>query len=286
MQWQSRRESDNVDDRRGITGGHLAVGGGLIGIIFILAKFFLGGGDVNQLQQDLRQQQQQPQHQEMSVEQKAADDNEASFIKVVLTDTEDVWTKIFGDMGKSYSKPTLVLFRDGTTSGCGNASSSSGPFYCPVDNEVYIDLSFAQELKKRFNTSGDFAMAYVVAHEVGHHVQYLFGVTKKMERIQQQVSETEYNKYSVRLELQADFYAGVWAHYDQKMKNVIDTNDIAEALDAANAIGDDRLQKEAQGTVKPDAFTHGTSAQRMYWFKKGYDTGDINQGDTFSATSL
>jgi predicted metalloprotease len=286
MQWQSRRESDNVDDRRGITGGHLAVGGGLIGIIFILAKFFLGGGDVNQLQQDLRQQQQQPQHQEMSVEQKAADDNEASFIKVVLADTEDVWTKIFGDMGKSYSKPTLVLFRDGTTSGCGNASSSSGPFYCPVDNEVYIDLSFAQELKKHFNTSGDFAMAYVVAHEVGHHVQYLFGVTKKMERIQQQVSETEYNKYSVRLELQANFYAGVWAHYDQKMKNVIDPNDIAEALDAANAIGDDRLQKEAQGTVTPDAFTHGTSAQRMYWFKKGYDTGDINQGDTFSATSL
>lgn len=284
MQWQGRRESDNVDDRRGITGGHLAVGGGLIGIIFILAKFFLGGGDVNQLQQDLRQQ--QPQHQEMSVEQKAADDNEASFIKVVLADTEDIWTKIFGDMGKSYSKPTLVLFRDGTTSGCGNASSSSGPFYCPVDNDVYIDLSFAQELKKRFNASGDFAMAYVVAHEVGHHVQYLLGVTKKMERIQQQVSETEYNKYSVRLELQADFYAGVWAHYDQKMKNVIDPNDIAEALDAANAIGDDRLQKEAQGTVTPDAFTHGTSAQRMYWFKKGYNTGDINQGDTFSATNL
>jgi uncharacterized protein len=283
VQWLGRRESDNVDDRRGITGGHVAVGGGVIGVIFILVKFLLGGGDVNQLQNDLHQ---QPQQQEMSAEQKAADDKEASFVKVVLADTEDVWTKIFGDMGKNYSKPTLVLFHDATTSGCGDASSSSGPFSCPVDHDVYIDLSFAQELNQRFSVSGDFAMAYVVAHEVGHHVQYLLGITQKMERIQQQVSETEYNKYSVRLELQADFYAGVWAHYDEKMKNVINPDDIAEALNAANAIGDDRLQKEAQGTVIPDAFTHGTSAQRMYWFKKGYETGDITQGDTFSATNL
>jgi len=283
MRWLGRRESDNVDDRRGITGGHVAVGGGIIGVIFILAKFLLGGGDVSQLQQDLQQPSQQ---QEMSPEQKAADDKEASFVKVVLADTEDVWTKLFGDMGKSYSKPTLVLFRDATTSGCGNASSSSGPFYCPVDHEVYIDLSFAQELNQRFNSSGEFAMAYVVAHEVGHHVQSLLGITQKMERVQRQGNETEYNKYSVRLELQADFYAGVWAHFDQKMKNVIDPNDIDEALNAANAIGDDRLQKEAQGTVTPDAFTHGTSAQRMYWFKKGYETGDISQGDTFSAPNL
>ncbi len=284
MQWQGRRESDNVDDRRGITGGHVAVGGGIIGVIFILAKFLLGGGDVNELQHDL--QQQQTQQQEMSPEQKAADDREAKFVKVVLADTEDVWTKIFGDMGRNYSKPTLVLFRDVTASGCGNASSSSGPFYCPADQDLYIDLSFAQELNERFNASGDFAMAYVVAHEVGHHIQYLLGTTQKMERIRQQVSEGEYNKYSVRLELQADFYAGVWAHFDQKMKNVIAPDDIEEALNAANAIGDDRLQKEATGTVMPDAFTHGTSAQRMYWFKKGYETGDINQGDTFSATSL
>ena len=284
MQWQGRRESDNVDDRRGLTGGHVAVGGGIIGVIFILAKFLLGGGDVSQLQQDL--QQQQPQQQEMTAEQKAADDKEASFVKVVLADTEDVWTKIFGDMGKTYTKPTLVLFQNSTTSGCGNASSQTGPFYCPVDQDVYIDLSFADELKERFNASGDFAMAYVVAHEVGHHVQYLLGTTKKMEQLQQSVSSGEYNKYSVRLELQADFYAGVWAHYDQQMKNVIDGSDIKEALDAANAIGDDRLQQESQGTVTPDSFTHGTSAQRMYWFKKGYDTGDISQGDTFSATSL
>ena len=283
MQWSGRRESSNVDDRRGITGGHVAVGGGLIGVIFLLAKFFLGGGDVNDLQQAFPPDQQQT---EMTTEQKAADDKEASFVKVVLADTEDVWTKIFGDMGRTYSEPTLVLFRDATSSGCGGASSASGPFYCPADHDVYIDLSFAQELKERFNASGDFAMAYVIAHEVGHHVQYLLGTTQKMDRIRQQVSEGEYNKYSVRLELQADFYAGVWAHYDQKMKNVIDPNDIDEALNAANAIGDDRLQREAQGRITPDAFTHGTSAQRMYWFKKGYETGDLNQGNTFAEGAL
>ena len=284
MLWEGRRESDNVDDRRGITGGHVAAGGGIIGVIFILAKFLLGGGDVNQLQQDLQQQTQQ--QQQMSPDQKAADDKEAAFVRVVLADTEDVWTKIFSDMGKTYTKPTLVLFRNSTTSGCGNASAQTGPFYCPADQDVYIDLSFADELSQRFNASGQFAMAYVVSHEVGHHVQDLLGVTAKMQKIQQQVSETEYNKYSVRLELQADFYAGVWAHYDQQMKNVINAEDIKEALTAANAIGDDRLQQETQGTVTPDSFTHGTSAQRMYWFKKGYDTGDIKQGDTFADPSI
>jgi len=284
MQWEGREESTNVDDRRGITGGHIAVGGGVIGIIFILAKFLLGGGDVNQLQQDL--QQQAPQQQEMTADQKAADDREASFVKVVLKDTEDVWSKLFQDMGKTYTDPTLVLFRDETTSACGEAQSATGPFYCPEDHNVYIDLAFAQELRDRFNVAGDFAMAYVVAHEVGHHVQYLLGVTAKMQQLQQQVSETEYNRYSVMLELQADFYAGVWAHYDQQMKNVIKPDDIEQALTAANAIGDDRLQREAQGTVTPDTFTHGTSAQRMYWFKKGYQTGDLSQGDTFHAKDL
>ena len=281
MQWQGRRESSNVDDRRGISGGGLAVGGGVIGVIFILAKFLLGGGDVNDLQQLIPQEQRQ----EMTAEQKAADDKEASFVKVVLADTEDVWTKLFSDMGRTYTQPTLVLFRDATTSGCGTASASTGPFYCPADQDLYIDLSFAQQLKEQFGATGDFAMAYVVAHEVGHHVQDLLGVTGKMQQLQQQVNETEYNKYSVRLELQADFYAGLWAHYNQKMKNVIDPNDINEALTAANAIGDDRLQQEYQGTVTPDSFTHGTSAQRMYWFKKGYETGDFNQGNTFAAGS-
>jgi predicted metalloprotease len=278
MQWQGRRESSNVEDRRGISGGGLAIGGGVIGVIFILAKFLLGGGDLNDLQQLVP-----PQQQEMTQEQKAAQDQEASFVKVVLADTEDVWSKLFSEMGRTYTDPTLVLFNGVTTSGCGNASAQTGPFYCPADGNLYIDLSFAQQLRDQFGASGEFAMAYVVAHEVGHHVQDLLGVTQKMERLRQQVSETQYNKYSVRLELQADFYAGVWAHYDQKMKNVIKPEDIQEALTAANAIGDDRLQQEYQGTVTPDSFTHGTSAQRMYWFKKGYETGDLNQGNTFAS---
>jgi predicted metalloprotease len=218
----------------------------------------------------------------MTTEQKAADDKRASFVKVVFADTEDVWDKIFSEQGKQYSKPTLVLFREATESGCGYASAATGPFYCPSDHNVYIDLSFAEELKNRFGASGDFAMAYVVAHEVGHHVQYLLGLADKMARLQQTLSQTEYNKYSVKMELQADFYAGIWAHYDQKMKNVIEEKDIAEALNAANAIGDDRLQQESQGRVTPDAFTHGTSAQRMYWFKKGFETGDVSQGNTFA----
>ena len=280
MQWLGRRESTNVEDRRGMPGGGLAVGGGVIGVIFILAKFLLGGGDLNDLQQLVPSQQQ-----EMTTEQKAVEDKRAAFVKVVLADTEDVWTKLFSDMGKTYTDPTLVLFNGTTTSACGNTSAATGPFYCPADQDLYIDLSFAQQLKDQFGATGDFAMAYVVAHEVGHHVQDLLGVTAKMEQIQQQVSETEYNKYSVRLELQADFYAGVWAHYDQKMKNVINPEDISEALNAANAIGDDRLQQEYQGTVTPDSFTHGTSAERMYWFKKGYDTGNLNQGNTFAAGS-
>lgn len=279
MQWLGRRESSNVDDRRGVTGGPIAVGGGIIGVIFLLAKFLLGGGDTSDLQQVFPQGQQQ----EMTAEQKTAEDDRAHFVKVVLADTEDVWDRIFGDMGKQYAKPTLVLFRGSTQSGCGGASSQTGPFYCPADNDVYIDLSFADELKNRFRASGDFAMAYVVAHEVGHHVQYLLGVTDKMERLQQQLSGTEYNKYSVKMELQADFYAGVWAYHDQKMKNVIVQKDIEEALNAASAIGDDRI---TQGRVSPDAFTHGTSAQRMYWFKKGYETGDIKQGNTFGADEL
>ena len=281
MQWMGRRESSNVDDRRGIAGGGMAIGGGVIGVIFILAKFLLGGGDLNDLQQLVP-----PQQQELTTEQKAAQDTEAAFVKVVLADTEDVWTKLFSDMGRTYTDPTLVLFSGSTTSACGNASAATGPFYCPVDQDVYIDLSFAQQLKDQFGATGEFAMAYVVAHEVGHHVQDLLGTTKKMEQIQQQVGQTEYNKYSVALELQADFYAGIWAHYDQKMKNVINPQDIQDALNAANAIGDDRLQQEYQGTVTPDSFTHGTSAQRMYWFKKGYDTGDMNQGNTFAAENL
>jgi len=278
MLWQGRRGSSNVDDRRGVSGGQVAVGGGIIGVIALVLNFLLGGGDVSQLPQQLPMQ-----NKPLSVEEQAADDQRATFVKVVLAETEDVWNKLFKEIGKEYPDPTLVLFRGGTTSGCGSASSSSGPFYCPADQKVYIDLAFYQDLQTRFQAPGDFAMAYVVAHEVGHHIQNYLGISDKVHQMRQQVSEGEYNKYSVKLELQADFLAGVWAHHTQKMKKNIEAGDIEEALSAANAIGDDNLQKQAQGYTVPESFTHGTSQQRMYWFKKGYQTGDINQGDTFNS---
>jgi len=278
MLWQGRRESGNVEDRRGISGGGLAVGGGLIGAIFLVVKFLLSGGDPNQLPQQMP-----GQSHELTAEEKAKDDERAHFVKVVLADTEDVWGQLLRKMGKDYSDPTLVLFRDATQSGCGFAGAATGPFYCPSDEKLYIDLSFYQELQDRFQAPGDFPMAYVVAHEVGHHIQKLLGISEKMDQLRQNLSEGEYNKYSVKLELQADFFAGVWAHYEQKY---LQAGDIDEALNAAQAIGDDRLQKESQGYVVPESFTHGTSAQRSYWFKKGYDSGDIKQGDTFSDPSL
>lgn len=275
MQWRGRRQSTNVDDRRGMGGGILA-GGGIIGVIALVLNFLLGGnGDTAQLPLPG-----QNQGQPMSTEEKAAQDEQSSFVKVVLADTEDVFSKLFADAGMSYQPPTLVLFTGTTSSGCGHASSASGPFYCPADGRVYIDLSFSNDLHKRFGAPGDFAMAYVVAHEVGHHIQNLLGISEKVQRLRGRVSEEEYNQYSVRLELQADFYAGVWAHY-QKGRGYLEEGDFEEAINAANAIGDDRLQKEAQGYVVPESFTHGTSAQRMEWFRKGYQSGDMRQGDTF-----
>jgi predicted metalloprotease len=276
MLWQGRRESSNVDDRRGISGGGIALGGGVLGVIVLVVKFLLGG-NVDSSQLPLPNQ-----NQPVSAEEQAKQDSMAHFVKVVLGDTEDIWTQLMAKAGRDYPKPTLVLFNGYTQSACGNASSATGPFYCPGDQDLYIDLSFYNELKDRFGAPGDFAMAYVVAHEVGHHIQKLLGITDKLDRLRQQVSEGEYNKYSVRLELQADFFAGVWAHYEQG-KGFLERGDFDEALNAANSIGDDRLQKESQGYVVPESFTHGTSAQRMYWFKKGYETGDINQGDTFNA---
>ena len=283
MRLDNERESSNVDDRRGFsTGKGVAVGGGLIGVIFLVIKL-LSGGDVST--QDIPQQM-PGQTEQLSPEEKAADDERAKFVKVVLAETEDVWHKVFADNGMNYTEPTLVLFRDGVESACGNASSATGPFYCPGDSKVYIDLSFYQELQDRFQAPGDFAMAYVVAHEVGHHIQNLNGTSDKISHLRSQLDEREFNKYSVKMELQADFLAGVWAHYEQKMKNILDPGDIEEALNAANAIGDDKLQEESSGRVVPDAFTHGTSAQRVYWFKKGYESGDLKQGDTFSDPSL
>jgi predicted metalloprotease len=282
MLWRGRRESTNVEDRRGMSAGGIATGGGILGVIALLLYLFFGGGgggEAPPLPQTIPSRQ-------LSPEQQAADDERAQFVGVVLADTEDVWNKIFADNGSDYPEPTLVLFRDAVQSACGYASAASGPFYCPGDQKLYIDLSFYEDMQIKLKAPGDFAMAYVIAHEVGHHVQTIMGTSEKMARIRQQVSEAEYNKYSVRMELQADFYAGVFAHYADRMKKIVEQGDIEEAMAAANAIGDDRLQKQSQGYVVPDAFTHGTSQQRMYWFKKGYETGDIRQGDTFSAKDL
>lgn len=279
MLWQGRSGSSNVDDRRGIGGGGIAVGGGILGVIALIVNYLLGGsGDGTQLPLP-------NQNQPMSAQEKAEQDSQARFVSVVLKETENVWNELFTQAGQRYTEPTLVLFSGYTTSACGQASSATGPFYCPGDQDLYIDLSFYDELKERFGAPGDFAMAYVVAHEVGHHVQKLTGVSDKMQRLRQQLSEEEYNKYSVKTELQADFYAGVWAHYI-KGRGLLESGDVEEAMNAANAIGDDRLQKQSQGHVVPESFTHGTSAQRMYWFRKGYETGDIRQGDTFSAREL
>jgi len=282
MRWMGGRESSNVEDRRGLSaGGGVAIGGGLIGVIFLVIKLLSGGDVSGDIQNQI-----QNQPQEMTAEEKAKDDERAKFISVVLGYTEDVWDSLFTANGRQDVKPKLVLFRNSVESACGMASAASGPFYCPGDQEVYIDLSFYEELENRFQAPGDFAEAYVIAHEIGHHVQKLLGISDKMDRLRQQLSQGEYNKYSVMLELQADFFAGVWAHHAQQMKNILERGDIDEALNAANAIGDDRLQKETQGYVVPESFTHGTSQQRMYWFKKGFDTGDMNQGDTFRDPSL
>jgi predicted metalloprotease len=205
------------------------------------------------------------------------------FVRVVLADTEDVWSKVFEQNGMTYTNPKLVLFRDGVQTACGGASSASGPFYCPSDRKVYMDLAFFEELKNRFGAEGgDFAIAYVIAHEVGHHVQNLLGTSGKVSEQQQQLSQSGANRLSVALELQADFYAGIWTHYDQQMNQILEPGDIEEALSAANAVGDDALQKKMQGHIVPDSFTHGTSEQRMAWFKKGFETGDMNAGDTFA----
>ena len=275
MRWTGRQGSGNVDDRRGM--GGLVVGGGVGGVIILILSL-LFGTDVSLPTEGGQQATQQ------SPAQAAAEDEDAKFVSVVLKDTEDIWAKLFADEGYAYQDPKLVLFTNSTQSSCGFASSASGPFYCPEDSKVYIDLSFYNDLQNRFGASGDFAMAYVIAHEVGHHVQHLLGVTDKVDQARDQLNKTEMNALSVKLELQADFYAGVWAHYEKQM-NVLDPGDIEEALNAANAIGDDRLQKMSQGYVVPDAFTHGSSKQRMYWFKKGYETGDLKQGDTFNSNN-
>ena len=276
MLWQGRRESDNVEDRRGMSGGGMLAGGG-IGTIIIGIIYFLLGGNPS----DITNQVAQPQQTQSAVPRSAEEEKLASFTRVILADTEDVWGAIFKENGQTYKQPRLVMFTQQTQSGCGFSSAATGPFYCPGDEKVYIDLSFFNDLENRFQASGDFAKAYVIAHEVGHHIQKLMGTFDKVDNQRQNLGEAGANKLSVKMELQADFYAGVWANRDQKMKQVLENGDIESALNAANAIGDDRLQKQSKGYVVPDAFTHGTSQQRMYWFKKGYETGDIRQGNTF-----
>jgi len=277
MKWLGRRESSNVDDRRSSSGGKFFVGG-TIGVIILVIKFFMDG-DPTQLIQQIDQQNTQT----TEVVNDSLDNTMAKFVAVVLADNDDVWNKIFTENGLQYEEPKLVLFRGATESGCGNASSAIGPFYCPADKKVYIDLSFMDELKTRFGAQGgDFALAYVIGHEVGHHVQNLLGTSAKTEELQAQSNQTKANKLSVALELQADFYAGVWTYHNQQMKNILEQGDVEEALSAASAVGDDAIQQKVQGTIVPDAFTHGSSAERMYWFKRGYQTGDIRKGNTFA----
>jgi predicted metalloprotease len=283
MLWQGRRESENVEDERGSGGGgRLAVGGGIGGVIVVVLYLVLGGDP----QALLNSQQGASISQPRQVEGVAPRDEAGKFVAVVLADTEDAWHDIFRQMGRQYEEPRLVLFSDRTSSGCGFASGASGPFYCPEDRRVYIDLGFYRLLQERLGAGGDFAQAYVIAHEVGHHVQNLLGITDRVQAARRRISATEYNKLSVRLELQADFLAGVWARYADRTKQVVEAGDIEEAMRAAAAVGDDRLQRSARGYVVPDSFTHGSSEQRVRWFRKGYETGDVRQGDTFNARDL
>ncbi|MBF6642537.1 neutral zinc metallopeptidase [Flavobacterium sp. J49] len=279
MKWE-RKDSGNFEDRRGMSGGGKAlIGGGLIGIVVLLLNMF--GGETGQtigniIQQTQGTETEPTQTRELSAEEKELGD----FAESCFVYNNETWAKVFQENNMDFEEPGMVLFYDGVNTACGSATSASGPFYCPSDKKIYMDLRFFEELKTRFGAQGgDFAIAYVIAHEMGHHLQTILGTSGKVRQLQQGKSETEANKLSVGLELQADFYAGVWAHYN---KNLLEEGDIEEALSAAHAVGDDAIQRKMQGHVTPDTFTHGTSEQRMYWFKKGYNSGDIKQGDTFS----
>jgi uncharacterized protein len=281
MRWRGERQSTNIEDQRGL-GGKVAVGGGL-GTLLLIVIALLFGADPRQLLQQAPDD--RPGAVQTARPQNAEEEELKQFVSVVLAKSEDVWHEVFRQNGREYREPKLVLFTDQVRSACGMAGSAMGPFYCPADEKVYIDLSFYDELRQRFHAPGDFAQAYVVAHEVGHHVQKLLGISDRVEGLQHRVSEVEANQLSVRLELQADFFAGVFARYVQN-QGILEAGDIDEALRAASAVGDDRIQRQTTGYVVPDSFTHGTSEQRLRWFKKGYDTGDIRQGDTFNARSL
>lgn len=277
MRWKGRRRSSNVEDRRGM-GGKTAIGGGL-GLVILLIYTFLGGNP-GDLMGNIS-----PQGSNTPYVETAEENELEEFVSVVLHDTEVVWEEVLAEEGVEYREPTLVLFSESVQSACGMAGSAMGPFYCSADEKVYIDLSFYQELRDRFKAPGDFAMAYVIAHEVGHHVQNILGITDQVHELRNKVSQEEYNRYSVRLELQADYLAGVFAHH-AKEAGLLEEGDLEEALRAANAIGDDTLQKQTQGYVVPDSFTHGTSEQRQRWFYKGFKTGNLEEWDTFNTDEL
>lgn len=274
MQWRGRRESTNVEHQG--RGRGMAVGGG-IGALVLAGLAFLLTGDPGALFNAIQEGPRQAEQREPTPAEKEAE----RFVAVVLADTEEVWHELFRKMGKRYQEPKLVLFRGSVESACGFADAAVGPFYCPGDYRVYLDLQFFAELKNKFKAPGDFAQAYVIAHEVGHHVQRLLGDMDRVHSQRGRVSKTAFNRLSVRLELQADFYAGVWAHHAQRKFQILEPGDLEEAIRAANAIGDDRLQMQGRGYVVPDSFTHGTSEQRIRWFRRGFETGDVGQGDTF-----
>lgn len=280
MRLGGRRTSDNVDDQRG-KGGKL--GGkslGIVGLIVVgLIVWLMGGNPLDIVKQQVGT---GLTGQDTEYVPTAEEEAMATFASQILAGTEDVWTVVFHEMGKEYVPPKMVLFSNATSSGCGNASSATGPFYCSADQTVYIDLSFFKDMESKLQAGGDFAYAYVIAHEVGHHVQYLLGTLEEVQKMQSNTDEKESNQLNVRLELQADFFAGLWAYHDNERYNSLEDGDIEEGLNAATAIGDDRLQMKSQGYTVPDAFNHGTSAQRMSWLKKGLLTGDINNGDTYS----
>lgn len=286
MRWQDGRKSSNVEDRRGsrIPG---RVKGGSIGILLLALVGMYFGIDpavILDIGDSVQVSQSGPSG--APVQQTKADQQLADFVSVVLADTEDVWKEQFRAVGQTYAEPTLVLFSGSVQSACGFAEAAMGPFYCPGDGKVYIDLSFYRDLKNKMNAPGDFAQAYVIAHEVGHHVQNLLGISRQLEAQRRQISKTAYNRLSVMAELQADCFAGLWAHHADRARQVVEPGDIDEALNAASQIGDDRLQKRQRGYITPDSFTHGTSAQRVRWFKRGYQTGRFNDCDTFNAASL
>ena len=285
MRWQGRPKSDNVEDRRGVSGRGLAVGGGIGGLGVVIAiLYFLLGGNPSDITQNL--QVDQPSTAGGGTTLSPKDKEMGDFISTVLKDIENVWRARFQEMGQSYVDPKLVLFTGQTDSACGVAGASSGPFYCPEDSKVYIDLSFLEDMQRELGAPGDFARAYVLAHEFGHHVQNLLGINDQVMARRGRMTEKEFNTLMVRMELQADFLAGVWAHYADQEGNFLEQGDIEEGLNAASAVGDDRIMKQTQGFVVPDAFTHGTSEQRVRWFRKGFETGDIRQGDTFNAAVL